>query len=47
MKNISDKLVKPTKKDLQKIEKEKNIEMLEDELNEMESILEKIGKTIH
>ena len=47
MKNISDKLVKPTKKDLQKIEKEENIEMLEDELNEMESILEKIGKTIH
>ena len=47
MKNISGELIEPSKKDLKKIEKEESVEMLEDELSEMESILEKIGKTIH
>ena len=47
MKNISGELIEPSKKDLKKIEKEESVEMLEDDLSEMESILEKIGKTIH
>ena len=47
MKNISGELIEPSKKDLKKIEKEESVGMLEDELSEMESILEKIGKTIH